>query len=93
MFVFLYFFTLLPAFSRAALEPDRGTFRSLGGASLRLVAWTILPGCLLVTALAPWLIPALGKEAYAGSVFPFQIQIWMLAASFISGHMRFALIA
>lgn len=91
--VWLYFFNLLPSISRASMEVDRGTYRRLVRGSLRFVAWTVLPGCAVASFLAPWVIPFLGGARYAAGIDPFRVQVWMLAAAFLSGHMRFALIA
>lgn len=92
-FVWLYFFNLLPAISRAAVgrgarTPEGELRRSLDG-----VAWLVLPGCLLATCLAPLLLPAVYGPDFRASAAPFQVLVWMLAAAFLSGHHRYALIA
>jgi O-antigen/teichoic acid export membrane protein len=92
-FVWLYFFNLLPSLSRASLDPERKDYRRLVGTSLRVVGWTVLPGCLLLGLLSPIVIPVVYGKDFAAGADPFSVSVWMLAAAFLSGHMRYALIA
>jgi O-antigen/teichoic acid export membrane protein len=61
--------------------------------SLRLVSWTVLPGCLVVTAIAPLVFPRVAGAEFAGGVLPFQVMVWMLGVAFFTFHMRYALVA
>lgn len=92
-FVWLYFVNLLPSLSRATLEPDRATYRRLVQRSLRRVAWLVLPGCLALAALAPWVVPAVYGPEFRGDAGILQVMLGMPAVAFLSGHHRYALIA
>lgn len=92
-FVFLYSFNLLPSLSRAAQQPDRAEYRRLMTTSVRLVGWTVLPGCLAVTTIAPLVFPKLAGTQFASGVLPFQIMVWMLGVAFFTFHLRYALVA
>ena len=92
-FVWLFFFNLLPTLTRLLTREDLGGWRALMSSSQRLVAWAAPGGCLALTALAPVLVTLIYGDAFAHAVLPFQLQLWMLAVAFVSGHHRFSLIA
>lgn len=92
-FVWLYFFNLLPSISRVAAPETLEPYRRLITASLSLVSWVVLLGASVGTVLAPVLLPLVYGQGLAASSGPFSVMVWMLAASFISGHHRFSLVA
>ncbi len=93
MFVYLYFFNLLPSISRVATPANLVEYHRLIDSSLRLVCWVVLLGGSLGSALAGPLILLVYGESFAPGIEPFTIMLWMLAPAFLSGHYRFSLIA
>jgi O-antigen/teichoic acid export membrane protein len=93
MFVYLYFFNLLPTISRIATPGESSEYHRLINASLRLVSWTVVLGGSIASALAAPIILLVYGETFAAGIQPFSIMVWMLAAAFLSGHHRFSLIA
>lgn len=92
-FVWLYFFNLLPTFSRLGTRPGLDELREVFGTSMRLVGWVAICGASIATVLAPVLIPIVYGEALASAAAPFAVMVWVLVAAFVSGHHRFTLIA
>lgn len=91
-FVYLYLFNLLPNLA-LALSADLDRWRVL---MTRSIAMSIWPACLIAlggTLVAPVLIPAIYGAAFDEAILPFQIAIWMIPATWFSGHFRFSLIA
>jgi O-antigen/teichoic acid export membrane protein len=91
-FVYLYFFNLLPNLSKE-FSTGLDQWRALMQRSIITSLW---PACLIAvggTLLAPVLIPAVFGAAFTRAVVPFQIAIWMIPATWFSGHFRFSLIA
>ena len=92
VFVFLYFFNLLPNLA-AELAVGLDGWRDLMKRSIATALW---PACLLAiggTLFAPVMIPAVYGDAYQAAVAPFQIAIWMIPLAWFNGHFRFSLIA
>ncbi len=92
VFVFLYFFNLLPNLA-AELAVGLDGWRNL---MTRSIATSLWPACLIAlggTLFAPVLIPAVYGAAYQAAVLPFQIAIWMIPVAWFNGHFRFSLIA
>jgi len=91
-FVYLYFFNLLPNLAKEfSVGPD--AWKRL---MQRSVATSLWPACLIAlggTLFAPVLIPTIFGEAFTPAIRPFQIAIWMIPATWFSGHYRFSLIA
>lgn len=91
-FVFLYFFNLLPNLA-AELSVGLERWRDLVRRSIATSLW---PACFVAvggTLVAPMLIPAIYGHAFGAAVLPFQIAIWMIPVTWLSGHFRFSLIA
>ena len=91
-FVWLYFFNLLPNLSRE-LHTGHDAWRVLVQRSVSLSMW---PACFLAaggTLFAPVLLTSVFGEAYDQAVVPFQIVIWMIPVTWLSGHFRYSLIA
>lgn len=92
VFVFLYFFNLLPRLAEelaAGVEGWRGLMQ-------RSIATSLWPAGLIAvggTLFAPVMIPAVYGTAFEAAVLPFQIAIWMIPAAWINGHFRFSLVA
>ncbi len=90
--VWLYFFTLLPQLSRSVAEgPD--TWRQLTKRSLASSMWIGFLVAGAGTLLAPLVIRLLYGQAFAPSVLPLQILIWMVPVAWLSGHFRYTLVA
>jgi O-antigen/teichoic acid export membrane protein len=92
-FVWLYFFNLLPSLSRLGMEQGLGRFQELMSTSMRLVCWVALGGATIGTLLSPFIIGLIYGPDFAEASRPFAVMVWVLAAAFVSGHHRFALIA
>jgi O-antigen/teichoic acid export membrane protein len=92
VFVFLYFFNLLPNLAEelaAGLDGWRGLMT-------RSIATALWPACLIAiggTLFAPVMIPAVYGAPYQAAVLPFQIGIWMIPLAWFNGHFRFSLVA
>jgi O-antigen/teichoic acid export membrane protein len=93
MFVWLYFFNLLPSLSRLGAEPGLARFRELFSTSMRLVGWVAICGAAVGSVLAPVLIPIVYGDGLVGAAPAFAVMVWMVALAFVSGHHRFSLIA
>jgi PST family polysaccharide transporter len=91
-FVWLYFFNLLPALSRA-LGDSLGTWRDLARRSLGTSMWLACLIALGGTLLAPLVIRVVYGEGFAPAVLPLRIVIWMVPVAWLSGHFRYTLIA
>lgn len=91
-FVWLYFFNLLPALSRALVSGDH-EWRNLTRRSLRTSMWVAGLVALTGTVFAPVIIQTVYGAAYAAAALPLQIVIWMIPLAWFSGHFRYTLIA
>jgi O-antigen/teichoic acid export membrane protein len=92
VFVFLYFFNLLPNLAEELVVGLDG-WRDLMKRSIATALW---PACLIAiggTLFAPVLIPAVYGVSYEAAVLPFQIAIWMIPLAWFNGHFRFSLVA
>ena len=91
-FVFLYFFNLLPNLAKE-LSAGLDGWRDLTRRSMATSLWPA--GLIAVggTLIAPVMIPLVFGNAFEAAVLPFQIAIWMIPATWFSGHFRFSLIA
>jgi O-antigen/teichoic acid export membrane protein len=91
-FVWLYFFNLLP---NLTLELAQGleNWRELVQRSLRTSMWPAGLIAVAGTVVAPRLMPTIYGGAYEAAVVPFQIIIWMIPVTWLSGHFRYTLIA
>jgi O-antigen/teichoic acid export membrane protein len=92
-FVWLYFVNLLPSLSRLSGQGDVAEWRRLLSGSLKLVAWTVLPGVLVGCAVAPVLLPLIYGPTFGPAAPVFRILLWMVLVAFVSGHHRYTLIA
>jgi O-antigen/teichoic acid export membrane protein len=91
-FVWLYFFNLLPALSRALATADED-WRNLTKRSLRTSMWLACLVALAGTLFAPFIIQTVYGPAYSAAALPLQIVIWMIPLAWFSGHFRYSLIA
>jgi len=91
-FVWLYFFNLLPALSRALVNGD-DEWRSLTRRSLRTSMWVAGLVALTGTLFAPVIVQTVYGADYAAAARPLQIVIWMIPLAWFSGHFRYSLIA
>jgi O-antigen/teichoic acid export membrane protein len=91
-FVWLYFVNLLPSLSRLATSEGRAEFDRVTSTSMRLVGWVVVSGSIVGGALAP-IIFRFYSPKYPDAAGLFAIMLWMIAAAFVSGQCRYALIA
>ena len=91
-FVWLYFFNLLPALTRALVTAE-SEWRSLTRRSLRTSMWLACLVALVGTLFAPVVVQTVYGAAYARAALPLQIVIWMIPLAWFSGHFRYTLIA
>jgi O-antigen/teichoic acid export membrane protein len=91
-FVWLYFFNLLPALTRALVTAE-SEWRSLARRSLRTSMWLACLVALAGTLFAPLVVQTVYGAAYARAALPLQIVIWMIPLAWFSGHFRYTLIA
>jgi O-antigen/teichoic acid export membrane protein len=90
-FVWLYFFNLLPALSRAAGSPT--AMRRVLDPSLRLTAWSAVLIGGLGMALASPVVTLLYGPGFGEAARPLELLIWAIPLTLLSGHHRYALIA
>jgi O-antigen/teichoic acid export membrane protein len=91
-FVWLYFFNLLPALSRALATADED-WRSLTRRSLRTSMWLACFVALSGTVFAPFIVQTVYGPEYRAAALPLQIVVWMIPLASFSGHFRYSLIA
>jgi O-antigen/teichoic acid export membrane protein len=92
VFVYLYFYNLLPSLASEIAGGVDGWRRLMQ----RSVATSTWPSCLVAlggTLFAPILIPAVFGPAFGAAIVPFQIAIWMIPVAWFNGHFRFSLVA
>ncbi|MEO6224084.1 MAG: oligosaccharide flippase family protein, partial [Vicinamibacterales bacterium] len=92
VFVYLYFYNLLPSLASELAEGTHGWRRLMQ----RSIGTSLWPACLIAlggTLFAPILIPAVYGPAFSAAIVPFQIAIWMIPAAWFNGHFRFSLVA
>lgn len=92
MFVWLYFYNLLPTISRCSKQPQE-ILKNLMDNSLRIVAWAGFFLGTVGTILAKPIITIIFGTAYSQSVSTFMVIIWMIPIAFLSGHYHYTLIA
>lgn len=92
IFSVIYHFNLYPTLTRF-LAADRSRADALVGASFRVVAWLSIGGALLLLLIAPVLLPLVFGARFSGAVPAFQILVWFLPVSILSGHARWLLVA
>jgi len=91
-FVWLYFFNLLPSISRGSLGTVDALERLMRG-SLQITGWLGVFVAVIGTVLAgPVLTAAYGPQ-YEPAVASFQVLIWLIPLTLVSGHFRYTLIA
>ena len=91
-FVWLYFFNLLPALTRALVRGD-SEWRQLTSRSLKTSMWVACLVSLVGTLFAPVVVQTVYGAAYAQAALPLQIVIWMIPLAWFGGHFRYSLIA
>ncbi len=91
MFVYLYYYNLLPHISRCAQQPII-MLQNLLGTSIKITVWIAVFIGMSGTLLAKRGIFLIYGYEYTESILPFQIMVWVLALTLLSGHYRFTLI-
>lgn len=91
-FVWLYFYNLLPALSRATAESQQD-LQKIFHRSMRFTTWSaVFTGIAGMILARPLILLVFGHQ-YAESIRIFQILIWVVPVALLSGHYRYALIA
>ncbi len=88
----MYFFNLLPAICRAAVDSEKDMQRLLGS-SLAFTCWAGGLGALLVTLLSNEIVALAYGNAYRPAGPLLAMLIWAVPLALVSGHYRNALIA
>ena len=91
-FVWLYFVNLLPSLSRLAAPEGRAEFDRVTSTSMRLIGWIVVSGSIVGGLIAP-VIFRFYSPKYPEAAELFAVMVWMIAAAFVSGQCRYALIA
>ena len=90
-FVWLYFFNLVPNLAKE-LKDGLDGWRALVHRSLSTAMWAACFIGLSGTLLAPIIVDTVYGQPYRQAVLPFQIVVWMIPVTWLSGHFRFSLI-
>ncbi len=90
-FVWLYFFNLVPNLA-SELKAGVDSWRALVNRSLSTSMWAACFVGLTGTLLAPLMMSLVYGQAYRQAVLPFQLAVWMIPVTCLSGHFRFSLI-
>jgi O-antigen/teichoic acid export membrane protein len=90
-FVWLYFFNLVPNLAKE-LKQGVDSWRALVHRSLSTSMWAACFVALAGTLLAPVIVTFVYGQAYQQAVLPFQLAVWMIPVTWLSGHFRFSLI-
>jgi O-antigen/teichoic acid export membrane protein len=91
-FVYLYFYNLLPSFSRGAAQPA-DQLRKLLPLSLSLTAWGGLLVALAASLIGGDLLGRVYDSRYLGAGRPLAVLAWLIPIALVSGHYRYLLIA
>jgi O-antigen/teichoic acid export membrane protein len=94
VFVWLYFFNLLPSFTRSWHHgggPE--VFKRLLGNSIRSSGWLALIGGVLWITLSPWIIGLAYGDEFAPAAVVFKWMSAMCVLGIVHGNFRFGLIA
>lgn len=92
IFSVIYHFNLYPTLTRL-LASDRSRADALVGASFRVVAWVGIGGALLLMLLGPVVLQLAFGERFSGALAAYQVLVWFLPVSILSGHARWLLVA
>jgi PST family polysaccharide transporter len=91
-FVYLYFYNLLPSFSRGAAQPAEH-LRQLWPISLALTTWGGMLVALGVSLVGGDLLGRVYDSRYLGATWPLAVLGWLIPVALLSGHYRYLLIA
>jgi PST family polysaccharide transporter len=91
-FVYLYFFNVLPRFSKALVESVE-SWQMLATRSLASSIWIACLVAVSGTVLAPTIVVTFFGPEYRSSAVPLQLLIWMIPLAMLNGHFRSTLIA
>ncbi len=91
-FSYVYYFNLLPLFSRL-LHKNPEALQRLMNASMRVTAWAGITVSLGLWALGDPLMTIVFGENFAGAGPAFKILVWMTVFEVISGNARWLLVA
>jgi O-antigen/teichoic acid export membrane protein len=91
-FVYLYFYNLLPSFSRGAAQPTE-RLPHLLSISLSVTTWGGILVALGVTLVGGALLGQIYDERYLGAGRPLAVLSWLIPVALVGGHYRYLLIA
>jgi O-antigen/teichoic acid export membrane protein len=89
--VWLYLTTLLPNLARLAHDP--AGWKRVVEQSLRLTGWVGLSIALVGVLAAPTILTTVFGPPFVAATVPFRVLIWVVPVSWMSGHIRYSLIA
>jgi len=90
--VWLYLTVLLPTFARL-IRSDTGGWRRLTERSLRVSGWLSLGITLVGTLGGSFLVAVVFGPRFAPSAPIFRVMVWVIPIAWMSGHIRYSLIA
>lgn len=92
IFSVIYHFNLYPTLTRrlAGKDEDLG---AMIRASFRVVGWVSIGGALLLTLFGRTLLELAFGKRFSGALPAFQVLVWFLPISLLSGHARWLLVA
>jgi O-antigen/teichoic acid export membrane protein len=91
-FVWMYYFNLYPSISRCTQQTPE-TLQRLMGKSLQVTSWTAVFIGATGMFLAKPIINFVYGSQYGETVIGFQVLIWLVSLTLISGHYMYMLIA
>jgi O-antigen/teichoic acid export membrane protein len=91
-FVWMYFFNLYPSIARCTQQPP-AALHGLIGKSLQVTSWSAVFMGVIGTLLAKPLLTFVYGSQYQEATLAFQVLIWLVAATLLSSHYMYTLIA
>lgn len=89
--VWLYLTTLLPNLARLAHDP--AGWKRVVEQSVRLTGWVGCGIALVGVLAAPTILTTVFGPPFVAAVWPFRAMIWVVPVAWLSGHIRYSLIA
>ena len=89
--VWLYLTTLLPNLARLARDP--AGWKRVVEQSVRLTGWIGCSIALVGVLAAPTILTTVFGPPFVAAVSPFRAMIWVVPVAWLSGHIRYSLIA
>ena len=91
-FVWMYYFNIYPSISRCTQQTPEA-LQQLMGKSIQVTSWSAVFIGTTGTLLAEPLMTIVYGSQFGEAAIAFQVLVWLVAASLISGHYMYSLIA